>query len=67
MNEQTRPSMRELRELIAKSSLGGAAWCSNCGHPDLLHERAECFGLEAGRCPCPNFKAMTPAEWMKRP
>lgn len=60
--------MSEINELIAKSSLGGAAWCSTCKHPDALHTAPHlgtvCFG-ENSQCGCQRFVAMTPDEYLK--
>lgn len=59
--------MKESMEsLIARSSLGGHAWCV-CRHPDLLHagelrddDRGGC-----SRCGCRKLKRMTPEQYLE--
>ena len=61
-------------ELIARSSLGGAAWCTKCDHPVDNHRMrvgvcaypVGVAGEEPIWCPCSGFEAMTPDEWMRR-
>jgi len=48
--------------LIARSSLGGYAWCANCRHADVLHEPPGC--LAVGFCGCKTLRRMTPEEYM---
>lgn len=39
------------REVLARSSIGAAAWCSTCHQPDLI-------------CECETFQPMTVEEWL---
>lgn len=51
-----------IEEVIARSSVGAAAWCTNCRHTDINHTSRGCFGgLE---CECSGFVAMTVEEWL---
>lgn len=72
-NEPVSPSryMKEpMREVIAKSSFGGDAWCSICHHPDLSHQRKTNRSehkrgrCEFPKCTCTELVRMTPEEWI---
>lgn len=60
------------RELIARSSLGGAAWCAVCDHPRDSHRGLRACGFpvrwggsKAEFCPCTGFIAMSPERWLR--
>jgi hypothetical protein len=59
-----------IRELIARSSFGGDAWCAGCKHADILHENQGCIalgyldGTDTVACGCPKLRRMTPEEWL---
>jgi hypothetical protein len=50
-----------LEFVIARSSIGGHAWCRDCHHPDLLHPGEQ----HCASCPCPKLVRMTPDEWLR--
>jgi hypothetical protein len=50
----------DVMELMSRSSLGGAAWCDTCRHPDLNHDP----GCISQGCACTEFRAMTPQDWL---
>jgi hypothetical protein len=58
-----------LKEVIARSSLGGHAWCTTCKHPDLNHRSIRPFADQRGSCEwegclCSVLRRMTPEEWL---
>ena len=71
-NESVSPSrhMKEsMREVIARSSFGGDAWCRECHHPDLSHRKTGRSERNRGRCEypecaCKGLVRMTPEEWI---
>ncbi len=54
-----------MRDLIARSSFGGHAWCETCKHPDLLHVDGVCHGNHVIVCPCARLQRMTPQQWLR--
>lgn len=47
--------------VLARSSLGGHAWCFTCHHPDLVHRDGVTGCTE---CECPELRRMTPEDWL---
>lgn len=56
-----------IEQVIARSSLGGHAWCANCKHPDAVHLREMCAGENGDTdwCDCPQLRRMSPDEWFE--
>ena len=62
-----------IEELIARSSLGGSAWCGVCDHPRDNHRKGLCAypcsvdpDGNVEWCRCSGFVAMSPEDWLKR-
>jgi len=59
-----------LEFVIARSSMGGHAWCRNCYHPDLSHAGIKISSESRGAChqpdcACSALVRMTPDEWLR--
>ena len=70
--EYTFPADKQsMQDLLARSSLGTTAWCGNCNHPDLVHDKSGCttvVGIEeiyTATCSCTGFTKMTEREWRR--
>lgn len=50
----------DIRLVIARSSIGGYAWCK-CLHADLTHGDDE---GTCGLCDCQQLRRMTPDDWL---
>jgi hypothetical protein len=66
-------AVEPIEHLLARSSLGGSAWCSRCDHPRDNHRGGLCRYpvtlYEDGSyafCRCSGFEAMTPDEWLRQ-
>ena len=67
MDDQDQTRNPDIKDLLARSSLGGDGWCNRCDHPRDLHQRMSgervCFG---SGCHPHEFEPMSPEKRRRR-